>query len=96
MEKLQVPHDLLVTSLSAKLQVIVGHFNFACRVVAPGRAFLRHLCDVMVGLRSPLYKVKVMVWIQFLNYFNGVSLWWEIQLVEAELQSIQILLEVLV
>lgn len=29
-----------------QLQSVIGHLNFACWVVAPGRAFLRWLCDV--------------------------------------------------
>lgn len=29
------------------LQVVVRHLNFVRKVVAPGRAFLRQLCDTM-------------------------------------------------
>lgn len=36
-----------------ELQVLVGHLNFACKVVAPEQTFLRHLCDAMKGLSKP-------------------------------------------
>lgn len=101
MEKLKILWELLTTSLAAKklslreLQVIVGHLNFACRVFL--RAFLRCHCDTTVGLKSPLHRVRVtagmkedilvlLVWIQFFYSFNGVSLWREVLLVEANLQ----------
>ncbi|XP_053164753.1 uncharacterized protein LOC128350441 isoform X1 [Hemicordylus capensis] len=77
-----------------ELQVVVGHLNFACRVVVPGRAFLRRLCDLMSGLRAPHHRVRLTegvkadlaVWGTFLEQFNGVSFWRAEQLVEAELQ----------
>ena len=66
-----------------ELQEVVGHLNFACKVVAPGRAFVRRLCSAMSGLRRPMHKTRVtrgmredlMVWEQFLEQFNGVSFW---------------------
>ncbi|XP_053159366.1 uncharacterized protein LOC128347977 isoform X1 [Hemicordylus capensis] len=77
-----------------ELQVVVGHLNFACRVVVPGREFLRRLCDLMSGLRAPHHRVRLTegvradlaVWGTFLQQFNGVSFWRAEQLVEAELQ----------
>ena len=33
-----------------ELQQITGLLNFACQVVVPGRAFLRHLVDLSVGV----------------------------------------------
>ncbi|XP_053105446.1 uncharacterized protein LOC128324664 isoform X1 [Hemicordylus capensis] len=76
------------------LQVIVGHLNFACRVIAPGRAFLRRLCDATKGLRAPHHRVRVThelredarMWVEFLRDFNGISLWRSKFLLEAELQ----------
>lgn len=64
-----------------KLQVLVGHLNFVCRVVAPGRAFLRHLCNTIIELLSPWHRVQVTgdkkgdmgVWLSFLKGFNGIS-----------------------
>lgn len=55
LEKLQ---ELIGACLSAKrlflrkLQVIICHLNFACHVVAPGRAFLCRLCDSLSGVHK--------------------------------------------
>lgn len=48
--KLEVLRESLKKCIGAswlslwKLQALVGHLNFACRVVAPGQAFLQCLC----------------------------------------------------
>lgn len=50
--------DLLWFSIQApkftlkELQSLVGHLNFACGVVTPGRPFLRRLYDALSGLRK--------------------------------------------
>lgn len=70
----------------------MGHLNFTCRVVAPGRVFTRRLCDAMAGIRAPHHRLRVSVgmredmatWLHFLRDFNGVSFWCTEQLVEAE------------
>jgi hypothetical protein len=36
-----------------ELQSFIGLLNFACAVVKTGRAFLRRLIDLTVGLRTP-------------------------------------------
>ena len=36
-----------------ELQSLIGLLNFACAVVKTGRAFLRRLIDLTIGLRSP-------------------------------------------
>lgn len=77
-----------------KLQALVGHLNFDCKVVAPGRAFLWCLCDTMKGAYRPHHGIHVTVgmkkdlqdWIHFLEEFNGVGLWREELRFEAELQ----------
>ncbi|XP_061485677.1 uncharacterized protein LOC133386068 [Rhineura floridana] len=54
--KLLILHDKIkeVTGVRkvflSTLQELAGHLNFVCRVVAPGRAFLRHVYEAMVGL----------------------------------------------
>lgn len=92
--------EILNKSLGARkltlleLQVLVRHLNFACRVIAPGRAFLCRFCDSMTGALRPHHKVRVSAemredmrtWQQFLEDFNGVSFWREEKLFEAELQ----------
>ncbi|XP_054843457.1 uncharacterized protein LOC129335043 [Eublepharis macularius] len=77
-----------------ELQQLVGHLNFACRVVAPGRAFLRRLCEAMSKASKPNHRIRItrdmradiQVWEDFLGSFNGVSFWREDVLLEAELQ----------
>ena len=61
---------------------MIGTLNFACRVVAPGRAFLRRLIDLTVGLTRPNHhrnitkeaRKDVNAWLMFLQQFNGVSI----------------------
>ncbi|XP_067322974.1 uncharacterized protein [Anolis sagrei] len=66
-----------------EFQQIIGHLNFACKVIAPGRAFLRRLCDAVTGIALPHYHIRLtseiradlFVWLQFLRQFNGISFW---------------------
>lgn len=77
-----------------KLQVVTGHLNFACRVIAPGRAFIRRLCNAMKGLGLPSHHTRMSaamradlwVWLDFLEQYNGVSFWRDNRLLEADLQ----------
>ena len=58
-----------------------GLLNFACSVIKPGRAFLRRLIDLTVGIRSPHHLIRLnkevkedlKVWLSFLTEFNGRS-----------------------
>lgn len=64
-----------------EIQSLTGLLNFACTVVVPGRAFLRRLIDLTIGLRRPHFlirltqevKADLKVWQQFLSGFNGRS-----------------------
>lgn len=64
---------------------LIGKLNFACSVVVPGRAFLRRLIDLTVGLRHPKHfarltkevKLDLLVWKEFLLQFNGKSFFLE-------------------
>ena len=64
-----------------ELQTLIGKLNFACSVVVPGRAFLRRLIDLTIGLRHPRHLTRVtrevrldlLVWKEFLSQFNGKS-----------------------
>ena len=52
--------DLQKNKVTLKeLQEVVGHLNFACKVIAPGRAFLRRLCDAMSGLKKPHHRCRL-------------------------------------
>ena len=65
-----------------KLQSVIGLLTFACAVVVPGRAFLRCLTDLMVGVRKPHYHIRITgevkqdlhVWLNFLSTYNGKSM----------------------
>ena len=62
-----------------ELQSLIGVLNFACSVIVPGRAFLRRLIDLTMGIRRPHHHVRLtrevkldlQVWEEFLHSFNG-------------------------
>ena len=64
-----------------QLQSLIGSLNFACREVAPGRAFLRRLIGITIPLRSAHHITQVNasirgdlnMWLSFLKTHNGVS-----------------------
>lgn len=64
-DKLQVLRALIHTFQGChkvtlhELQQLLGYLNITCKVIAPGRAFLRRLCDATRGLRLPHYWVHV-------------------------------------
>ena len=39
-----------------ELQSLIGLLNFACAVVKPGRAFLRRIIDLTLGLKRPTHR----------------------------------------
>lgn len=65
-----------------QLQSIIGLLNFACNVVLPGRAFLRRLIDLTIGVKKQYYRIRMTkqvkedlsVWYDFLCNFNGSSM----------------------
>lgn len=58
-----------------EIQSLTGLLNFACSVIKPGRAFLRRLIDLTVGIRSPHHLIRLnkevkgdmKVWLSFLD-----------------------------
>ena len=64
-----------------ELQSLIGLLNFACSVVRPGRAFLRRLIDLTIGIRSGHFMIRLSkeskadlrLWLSFLRNFNGKS-----------------------
>ena len=86
-DKLQKCRDLLSEFLRKRsvtlrdLQSLIGLLNFACSVIVPGRAFLRRLIDLTKGIKRPTHHIRltvdakndVLVWLQFLDSFNGKS-----------------------
>ena len=61
------------------LQSLIGVLNFACTVIVPGRAFLRRLIDMTMGVQKPYHHIRLTrqakydlkVWQDFLEHFNG-------------------------
>ena len=64
-----------------ELQSLIGLLNFACSVVKPGRAFLRRLIDLTIGVRSAHFSIRLSseskqdlkIWYSFLSGYNGKS-----------------------
>ena len=64
------------------LQSLIGLLNFACKVVVPGRAFLRRLINLTIGVTKPHHHISLnhaaradlAAWDVFLSHFNGKAL----------------------
>ena len=64
-----------------ELQSIIGTLNFACGAVIPGRAFLRRLINLTIGIKHQYHHIRLTreakndleVWLEFLEFFNGKS-----------------------
>lgn len=86
-DKLAKARDIISQALLKKkltlreLQSIIGFLNFACKVVVPGRAFLRRLINLTIGIKNPPHHVRLTLqakadlqaWLLFLQQFNGKS-----------------------
>ncbi|XP_062599327.1 uncharacterized protein LOC134260800 [Saccostrea cucullata] len=86
-DKINKLQENINTVLQAKkvtlkqMQSLLGLLNFACRVVAPGRAFCRRLINSTLGIKKQHHKIRItqnikldlIVWTTFLKDFNGVS-----------------------
>lgn len=65
-----------------ELQSIIGLLNFCNKVVRPGRAFLRRLINLTIGVSNPHHHIRLTheakadlyTWLIFLTHFNGKSL----------------------
>ena len=64
-----------------QLQQLLGHLNFACKAIIPGRPFLTSLYAATKKVKKPHHKVRLTqmvkedlwIWKTFLNEFNGRS-----------------------
>ena len=62
-----------------ELQSLIGHLNFACLIIVPGRPFLRRLIDLTKGTYKPYNFIRITkearadmaAWHYFLEHFNG-------------------------
>ena len=86
-DKLELCKSLLDTFMGCnkvtlkELQSLIGILSFACTVIVPGRAFLRRLIDLTIGIKKPYHRIRLTrqvkldlaTWLQFLQAFNGKS-----------------------
>ena len=86
-EKITKCCELISNFLSRKsvtlhnLQVLLGTLNFACSVLSPGRAFLRRLIDLSIGVSKPSHHIRLTkeakedlrTWLEFLSQYNCKS-----------------------
>ena len=86
-DKLSRCRELLREAIARKtmtlreLQSLLGHLNFACRVVVPGRAFLRRVYALTQKVKKHYHHVKITkevradleTWYQFFSKYNGRS-----------------------
>ena len=85
LEKVQKCRTLISGFLTRKkvtlkeIQSLTGLLNFACSVVRPGRAFLRRLIDLTIGIKYANHLIRLnkevkndlKIWLAFLSEFNG-------------------------
>jgi hypothetical protein len=63
-------------------QSVLGFLNFACKVIAHGRPFLRRLIDLTLKVSNPSHHIRltkearldIKAWLVFLEGYNGVSI----------------------
>ncbi|CAB4014737.1 Hypothetical predicted protein, partial [Paramuricea clavata] len=63
-----------------ELQSLIGVLQFACRVIAPGRTFLRHMIALTCGVKQPYHFVRLNSRFYkelFLKHWNGIGLFLE-------------------
>lgn len=86
-EKLNLLNSTLANFLQAKkvslreTQSLFGLLNFACKVVAPGRAFCRRLINSTIGLTKHYFRIRITknikadfrIWQEFLKSYNSIS-----------------------
>ena len=73
------------------LEQLLGHLNFATRVILPGRAFVTYLYKLMASVRDSFHyvhldkecKSDLKMWLEFLSTWNGINFFYEPQLMSA-------------
>ena len=53
-----------------ELQSLIGILQFACRVIAPGRTFLRRMINLTCGIKQPYHFVKLNS-----GFYKDLSMW---------------------
>ena len=65
-----------------QLQSLLGFLSFCCKVVQPGRCFLRRLTNLTIGVSNPRHwitlkasgRADLAAWLQFLKTFNRATM----------------------
>ena len=65
-----------------QLHLVIGLLTFASRVISPGRAFIRRLINLTVGISRPNHHIRLTAesradlaaWHCFISSFNGVTM----------------------
>ena len=79
--------ELLAKPACTKLELLqlLGHFNFASRVIIPGRTFVSYLIHLSTTVKELWNQVRLdkscrddlKMWLRFLQGWNGVSLFYD-------------------
>ena len=80
------------TCTKQELLSLLGHLNFACRVIYPGRAFVSYLISLSTTVKKLHHYVKISqecrldikMWTMFLKQWNGVSFFLDQQETDGE------------
>ena len=79
-----------------EMESLIGYLNFTCSVVLPGRAFLRRLISLIMGVKEPFHYLKISqeaksdlrTWSLFISKFNGKSMFLNDRLLSSETLSL--------
>ena len=69
-----------------ELQSIIGQLQYSTCVVTPGKAFLRRMINLTIGISKPYYYVRLnkeamqdlIMWSKFLHNYNGKSFMYDV------------------
>lgn len=65
-----------------ELQSLLGYLQFCCKVIKPGRAFLRRLISLTKGVTKSHHHIRLSgesrkdlkMWLSFIQHFNGITM----------------------
>lgn len=75
-----------------ELLQLLGHLNFASRVIPPGRSFVSHLIRLSTTVKELHYHITInaacrediRMWLTFLNGWNGINLFYNVSQITSE------------
>lgn len=80
------------TCTKRELLQLLGHLNFASRVVLPGRTFVSHLISLSTQVKALHHHIKlnnecredIRMWLHFLSCWNGLSVFYNTEVTSAD------------